>query len=69
MRSRSRKQYQNIEIAPSSSAAVPSQTRWEWIRFSSHRSIRIQVAFGGISSSSSFSTARTKTSSLFWKER
>ena len=33
--SRSRKQYQNIEIAPRSSAEVPSQTRCEWIRFSS----------------------------------
>ena len=43
--SRSRKQYQNIEIAPSSSAAVASQTRCEWIRFSSARHIRIQVAF------------------------
>ena len=47
--SRSRKQYQNIEIAPSSSAAVPSQTRCEWIRFSSHRQVRIHVAFGGVS--------------------
>ena len=28
MLSRSRKQYQNIEIAPRSSALVPSQTRW-----------------------------------------
>ena len=35
--SRSRKQYQNIEIAPSSSAEVPSQTRCEWIRFSSQQ--------------------------------
>ena len=33
--SRSRNAYQNIEIAPSSSAEVPSQTRCEWIRFSS----------------------------------
>ena len=67
--SRSRKQYQNIEIAPSSSAAVASQTRCEWIRFSSARHIRIQVAFSGTGRSSSFSTASTKTSSLFWKER
>jgi hypothetical protein len=56
-RSRSRKQYQNIEIAPSSSAAVPSQTRCEWIRFSSSSSVRIQVAFGGTSMPSSFSIA------------
>ena len=69
IRSRSRKQYQNIEIAPSSSAAVPSQTRCEWIRFSSQRSVRIQVAFGGTSSASSFSIASTNTSSLFWKAR
>ena len=66
--SRSRKQYQNIEIAPSSSAAVPRNTRCEWIRFSSASSVRIQVAFGGTSISSSFSTPSTKTSSLFWKE-
>ena len=64
--SRSRKQYQNIEIAPSSSAAVPRKTRCEWMRFSSQRSIRIHVAFSGTSSSSSFSIASTKTSSLFW---
>src|SRR6266699_1872476 len=41
--SRSRKQYQKSEIAPSSSADVPSQMRCEWIRFSSQRSVRIQV--------------------------
>ena len=66
--SRSRKQYQNIEIAPSSSPDVPSQTRCEWIRFSSQSSIRIHVALRGTSISSSFSIASTKTSSLFWKE-
>ena len=33
--SRSRKQYQSIEIAPRSSAVVPSQTRWDMIRSSS----------------------------------
>ncbi len=66
--SRSRKQYQNIEIAPSSRPEVPSQTRWEWIRFSSASSIRIHVAFSGTSIWSSCSTARTKTSSLFWNE-
>ena len=64
--SRSRKQYQNIEIAPSSSADVPRKTRCEWIRLSSQSSIRIHFAFVGTSSSSSCSTARTKTSSLFW---
>ncbi len=68
MASRSRKQYQNIEIAPSSRAAVPSQTRCEWMRFSSHRSIRIHWAFGGGSIPRSFSMASTNTSSLFWKE-
>ena len=41
--SRSRKQYQNIEIAPSSSAAVASHTRCDWIRFSSQSSIRIHT--------------------------
>ena len=40
--------------------------RCEWIRFSSQSSIRIQVAFSGTSIASSFSTARTKTSSAFW---
>ena len=68
IRSRSRNAYQNIEIAPSSSAEVPSQTRCEWIRFSSQSAIRIQVALRGTSSPSSFSIASTKTSSLFWKE-
>ena len=67
--SRSRKAYQNIEIAPSSSAPVPRNTRCEWIRFSSASSVRIQVAFGGTSMPRSFSAASTKTSSLFWKAR
>ena len=66
--SRSSKQYQKSEIAPSSSADVPSHTRCEWMRFSSQRSVRIQVAFGGTSMSSSFSTAPTNTYSLFWNE-
>ena len=68
MRSRSRKQYQNIEIAPSSRAPVASHTRCEWTRFSSHSNIRIHEAFGGISTPSSFSIARTNASSLFWNE-
>ena len=38
------------------------------MRFSSSSSVRIQLAFGGISRSSSFSTAPTKTYSLFWYE-
>ncbi len=67
--SRSRNAYQNIEIAPISSADVPSHTRCEWIRFSSERHIRIQVAFSGVSSASSFSIASTNTSSFAWKER
>ncbi len=69
MVSRSRNVYQNIEIAPISSAAVPSQTRCEWIRFSSQRSVRIQVALRGTSMPSSFSIASTNASSLFWKAR
>ena len=64
--SRSRNAYQNIEIAPSSSADVPRKTRCEWMRLSSHSSMRIQVAFSGTSSASSFSIASTNTSSLFW---
>ena len=67
--SRSRNAYQNIEIAPISSAEVPSHTRWEWMRFSSERHIRIQVAFSGVSRPSSFSIAITKTSSFAWNER
>ena len=47
---------------------MPSHTRCEWIRFSSSSNVRIQLAFGGISSASSFSTAPTKTYSLFWYE-
>ena len=57
MRSRSRKQYQSIEIAPRSSAVVPSQTRCEWIRFSSSMIVRRYLARGGISSPISRSTA------------
>ena len=38
------------------------------MRFSSQSSVRIQVAFGGISRPSSFSTAPTNTYSLFWNE-
>jgi len=64
--SRSRRQYQNIEIAPSSSADVPRKMRCEWMRLSSHSSVRIQVAFSGTSSESSLSTASTNTSSAFW---
>ena len=64
--SRSRKQYQNIEIAPSSRPEVPSHTRCEWIRFSSQSSMRIHVALRGTSMPSSFSIASTNTSSLFW---
>ena len=64
--SRSRKQYQNIDTAPSSSADVPRKMRCEWMRLSSHSSMRIQIAFSGVSSASSFSTASTNVSSLFW---
>ena len=38
------------------------------MRFSSASAVRIQIAFGGTSISSSFSTAPTKTYSLFWNE-
>ena len=66
MRSRSRKQYQSIEIAPRSSAVVPSQTRWEWIRLSSRKIVRRYLARGGISSPTSRSTAPQKAS--IWKK-
>ena len=55
--SRSRKQYQNIEIAPRSSAVVPSQTRWDMIRLSSMWITRRYCARGGTSRSRIDSTA------------
>ena len=55
--SRSRKQYQNIEIAPRSSADVPSQTMWLMIRLSSRWMTRRYCARLGTSTSSSVSTA------------
>ncbi len=57
MCSRSRKQYQNIEIAPRSSALVPSHTRWLMIRLSSMWITRRYCARWGISSPISVSTA------------
>src|ERR1700692_795348 len=53
--SRSRKQYQNIEIAPRSSALVPSHTRWLMIRLSSRCSTRRYWARLGTSRPSSVS--------------
>ena len=55
--SRSRKQYQNIDIAPRSRALVPSQTRWLMIRLSSMWMTRRYWARGGTSTSSSVSVA------------
>jgi hypothetical protein len=55
--SRSRKQYQNIEIAPRSSALVPSHTRWLMIRLSSRWMTRRYCARLGTSTPSSVSTA------------
>src|ERR687893_650389 len=55
--SRSRKQYQNIEIAPRSSALVPSHTRWDMMRLSSMWITRRYCPRGGTSRSSSVSTA------------
>ena len=55
--SRSRKQYQNIDIAPRSSALVPSHTRWLMIRLSSMWMTRRYCARGGTSTSSSVSVA------------
>ena len=55
--SRSRKQYQNIEIAPRSSALVPSHTMWDMMRLSSMCSTRRYWPRLGTSSSSSVSTA------------
>ena len=62
--SRSRKQYQNIEIAPRSSALVPSHTRWDMIRLSSRWITRRYCARGGTSRSSSVSTAPQKAIAL-----
>ena len=62
--SRSRKQYQNIEIAPRSSALVPSQTRWDMIRLSSRWITRRYWARAGTSHSSSVSTAPQKAIAL-----
>ena len=62
--SRSRSAYQSIEIAPRSSAVVPSQNRCEWIRLSSRWIVRRYFARGGISSSSIVSTAPQKACML-----
>ena len=51
------------------SAEVPSQTRCEWMRVSSASRVRIQTAFGGVSSSRGLSIAITNTSSFCWKFR
>ena len=45
-------------MAPMSMACVPSHTRWLFRRVSSTSITRIHCAMGGISRSSSFSTAR-----------
>ena len=47
----------NIEIAPRSSALVPSHTMWLWMRHISRWITRSHWARSGTSSSSSFSTA------------
>ena len=69
MASRSRKQYQSIEIAPSSSAAVPSQTRCEWIRVSSQRSIRIHVRLRRRLDPEQLLDRQHEDELVFWKER
>ena len=53
----SRKQYQNIETAPRSSALVPSHTRWDMIRLSSRWITRRYWARLGTSTPTSSSTA------------
>jgi len=55
--SRSRKQYMSMVEAPSSIPLVPSQTRCEEMRVSSHMITRRAFARGGTSTPSSFSTA------------
>ena len=55
--SRSRRQYQSIEMAPISSPLVPSQIMWEEIRQSSHMITRSACARGVASTPISFSTA------------
>ena len=64
MRSRSRRLYQNIEIAPRSSALVPSQKRCDAMRLSSQWITRRYCARLGTSTSSSASTAPQKASAL-----
>jgi hypothetical protein len=64
IRSRSRKQYQNMETAPRSRAEVPSQTRCEWIRLSSMWITRRYFARSGISRPTSRSTQPQKASML-----
>ena len=59
--SRSRKQYSITDIAPISSACVPSHTRCEEMRCNSTSITRIYCARFGTSSPSSFSTARQYT--------
>ena len=56
--SRSRRQYMNMPMAPSSMPLVPSQIRWDEIRVSSDMMTRRPWARGGAWTPISFSTAR-----------
>ena len=51
-------------MAPRSEPLLANHRKWELILLSSHISIRIQVARGGISMFSSSSTLRANPSSL-----
>ena len=53
-----------MEVEPRSMPLVAIHIRWDDTRFSSTMSMRIHTARGGISTSSSASVAREKTSSL-----
>ncbi len=62
--SRSRSAHHSIDMAPRSSAPVPSQNRWLAIRFSSMWITRRYCARGGTSSPSSVSTELQKAYAL-----
>ena len=58
-----------MEVEPRSIPLVAIHIRWDDTRFSSAISMRIQMARGGTSTSSSASVASEKTSSLWSGER
>ena len=69
IRSRSRKQYMSIDIAPSSRPLVPIHTRCDERRVSSDMITRSAFARGGTSTPISFSTASAYARLLMGGER